>query len=97
MAFGLNEDAAPAVRECANLPAAASPATLSALLAGEIAAACSYRRQAKAANTVRASASDRRQFEEWCDARGLEPLHANAETWIAALVGLVCCGVAAPE
>ena len=58
------------------------------MLAGEIAAAASYRRRAKSANTTRAYASDWRQFEAWCDERGLEPLPARAEavaTYLAAL------------
>lgn len=62
--------------------------TPSPLLAGEIAAARSYRRQAKAANTVRAYASDWRQFEAWCDERCLEALPARAEavaTYLAVL------------
>ena len=60
----------------------------SPLLAGEIAAAASYRRRAKAANTIRAYESDWRQFEAWCDERGLEALPARAEavaTYLAAL------------
>ena len=51
----------------------------SPLLAGEVAAAASYRRRAKSANTTRAYESDWRQFEAWCDERGLEPLPACAE------------------
>ena len=58
MELGLSEDAADEVREGVNLPAAAPSAMLSPLLAGEIAAARSYRRQAKAHNTIRAYASD---------------------------------------
>ena len=88
MELEANEDAADAVREGVNLPAAAPSATLSPLLAGEIAAARSYRRQAKSANTVRAYASDWRQFESWCDERWLEPLPARAEavaTYLAVL------------
>jgi hypothetical protein len=50
------------------LPVAADGA--SPLLAGEIAAAACYRARAKSANTTRAYASDWRQFEAWCDARG---------------------------
>ncbi len=60
----------------------------SSLLAGEVAAAASYRRRAKAANTVRAYASDWRQFEAWCDERGLDPLPARPEavaTYLAVL------------
>ena len=88
MKLGVNEDAAEAVREGVNLPAAAPSATLSPLLAGEIAAARSYRRQAKASNTIRAYASDWGQFEAWCDKRGLDPLPARVEavaTWLAVL------------
>ena len=61
---------------------------LSSLLAGEVAAAASYRRRAKSANTTRAYASDWRQFEAWCDERGLDPLRALPEavaTYLAAL------------
>ena len=38
-----------------------------------------YRARAKAANTRRAYASAWRQFESWCDARGLAPLPARPE------------------
>lgn len=65
-----------------------APDPRSSLLAGEIAAAASYRRRAKFANTTRAYASDWRQFEAWCDERGLEPLPARAEavaTYLAVL------------
>ena len=61
---------------------------VSPLLAGEVAAAAAYRRRAKAANTTRAYASDWRQFEAWCDKRGLEALPARAEavaTYLAVL------------
>ena len=88
MTLGANEDVAEAVREGVNQPAAAPSATLSPLLAGEVGAARSYRRQAKASNTIRAYASDWRQFESWCDERGIEPLPARAEavaTWLAVL------------
>lgn len=57
-------------------------------LGDEIAAARSYRQQAKATNTIRAYTSDWNQFEGWCDARGLDPLPARPEavaTWLAAL------------
>ncbi|MDP3674196.1 MAG: hypothetical protein Q8R44_03750 [Novosphingobium sp.] len=66
--------------------AAASPAKISPLLADEIAAARSYRRQAKAHNTIRAYASDWRQFEAWCDERGLDPLPARPEAVATYLV-----------
>ena len=88
MKLGVNEDAAEAVREGLNLPAAAPSAMLSPLLAGEIAAARSYRRQAKASNTIRAYASDWRQFESWCDDRGLEALPARAEA-VATYLGVL--------
>jgi site-specific recombinase XerD len=68
------------------LPSAAE--IFSPLLAGEIAAARSYRRRAKSANTLRAYESDWHQFEDWCDQRGLEPLPALSEavaTYLAAL------------
>ena len=68
--------------------AAAPPGALSPLLADEIAAARSYRRQAKAQNTIRAYTSDWRQFEDWCDERGLDALPARAEavaTYLAVL------------
>ena len=48
-------------------------------LGEEIAAARGYRAQAKAANTIRAYASDWNQFEGWCDARRLEPLPARPD------------------
>lgn len=61
---------------------------LTGALTAEIAAARAYRRQAKAANTLRAYASDWSQFEGWCDDRGLAPVPARPEavaTWLAAL------------
>ena len=42
-----------------------APEIRSPLLAGEVAAAASYRRRAKSANTTRAYESDWRQFEAW--------------------------------
>lgn len=71
------------------------PGSYSADIAGsgtalgeEIAAARGYCAQAKAANTLRAYASDWAQFEGWCDERGLGPLPARPEavaTYLAAL------------
>lgn len=58
------------------------------MLGDEVAAARSYRAQAKAANTIRAYTSDWNQFEGWCDERGLEPLPAwpgAVATYLAAL------------
>jgi site-specific recombinase XerD len=57
-------------------------------LLDEIAAARGYRAKSKAANTLRAYQSDWKQFEAWCDERGLEPLPARPEavaTYLAAL------------
>ena len=70
---------------------AASPPEITAparMLGDEVAAARSYRAQAKAANTIRAYTSDWSQFERWCWERNLEPLPARPEavaTWLAAL------------
>ena len=61
---------------------------LSSRLLDEIAAARGYRAKSKAANTLRAYQSDWKQFEAWCDERGLEPLPARPEavaTYLAAL------------
>ena len=52
---------------------------ISPQLAAEIEAARCFRAQSKAANTVRAYASDWRQFEDWCFARDLEPMPAMPE------------------
>jgi site-specific recombinase XerD len=57
-------------------------------LAAEVEAARSYRLRARSANTLRAYASDWRQFEDWCWGRGLEPLPAAPEivaTYLASL------------
>ena len=65
-----------------------APELLSPLLAGEVAAAASYRRRAKSANTLRAYSSDWGQFGSWCDERGLEALPARPEavaTYLAVL------------
>ncbi len=66
----------------------AAPSTTTNILGGEVAAAAAYRRRAKSANTIRAYESDWRQFEDWCDERGLEALPARVEavaTWLAVL------------
>ena len=66
MELGANGDAAGQDARVALGPlAAASPAAISPLLADEIAAARSYRRQAKAQNTIRSYESDWRKFEAW--------------------------------
>lgn len=63
-------------------------------LAEEIAAARSYRARAKSANTLRAYASDWRQFEGWCWERGLEPLPARPEAVATYLASLAMAGKA---
>ena len=66
----------------------AAPSTTTSILGGEVAAAAAYRRRAKSDNTIRAYESDWRQFEGWCELRGLEPLPARVEavaTWLAVL------------
>lgn len=63
-------------------------------LGEEIAAARSYRAQAKAANTLRAYTSDWNQFEGWCDERGLEPLPARPEAVATYLASLALAGKA---
>ena len=74
---GRGGEASLALRPAQTLPVA--PEDRSPLLAGEIAAAQSYRRRAKSANTLRAYESDWRQFGVWCDERGLEALPARVE------------------
>lgn len=76
---------------------AASPATIAApgrALGAEIAAARTYRAQAKAANTLRAYTSDWNQFEGWCDARSLDPLPARPEAVATYLASLALAGKA---
>ena len=64
------------------------------MLGDEVAAARSYRAQAKAANTIRAYTSDWNQFEGWCDERGLEPLPARPEAVATYLAALAMAGKA---
>ena len=76
----------------------ASPAAIAetdSRLHAEIAAARGYRAQAKAANTLRAYASDWNQFEGWCDERSLEPLPARPEAVATYLASLALAGKAA--
>lgn len=63
-------------------------------LVAEIAAARSYRTQAKAPNTLRAYQSDWRQFEGWCDERRLESLPARPEAVATYLASLAMGGKA---
>jgi len=75
----------------ASPPEITVPATM---LGDEVAAARSYRAQAKAANTIRAYTSDWNQFEGWCDERGLEPLPARPEAVATYLAALAMAGKA---
>lgn len=77
-----------------NPVAAASSAVFDPLLQDEIAAARSYRTQAKAANTIRAYASDWAQFEGWCWERDLDPLPAWPEAVATYLAALAMAGKA---
>lgn len=77
-----------------NPVAAASSAVFDPLLQDEIAAARSYRTQAKAANTIRAYASDWAQFEGWCWERDLDPLPAWPESVATYLAALAMAGKA---
>ena len=52
----------------------APPSTATNILGGEVAAAAAYRRRAESDNTISAYLCDRRQFEGWCDERGLAVL-----------------------
>lgn len=61
-------------------------------LAAEVEAARSYRLRARSANTLRAYASDWRQFEDWCWGRGLEPLPAAPEVVATYLASLARAG-----
>ena len=88
-----DEDAAGLERQATPLIAAPSSAMAPAL-GVEIAAARSYRARAKAANTIRAYLSDWRQFETWCDARGLDALPARAEVVATYLASLAQAGKA---
>lgn len=60
----------------------------------EIAAAQSYRAQAKAANTLRAYTSDWNQFEAWCDERSLDSMPARPEAVATYLASLALSGKA---
>ncbi|EJU14177.1 MULTISPECIES: site-specific integrase [unclassified Sphingomonas] len=64
------------------------------ILGEEIAAARSYRAQAKAANTIRAYTSDWSQFEGWCWQRDLNPLPARPEAVATYLAALALAGKA---
>ncbi|SLK07879.1 site-specific integrase [Novosphingobium mathurense] len=97
MADGSEDFPANGVLIALNFTAAAFPPKITAparILCDEVAAARSYRAQAKAANTIRAYTSDWAQFEGWCDERGLEPLPARPEAVAAYLAALAMAGKA---
>ncbi|MEG8222904.1 tyrosine-type recombinase/integrase [Sphingomonas sp. HH69] len=70
-----------------DLPPACAPE-----LAAEVEAARSYRMRARSANTLRAYASDWRQFQDWCWGRGLETLPALPEVVATYLASLARAG-----
>lgn len=72
-------------------PGGLSPASAPALVA-EVEAARSYRLRSRSANTLRAYASDWRQFQDWCWGRGLEPLPAAPEVVATYLASLARAG-----
>lgn len=76
----------------ASEPSRAALSVPEGLLGEEIAAARSYRAQAKAANTIRAYTSDWAQFEGWCWERHLEPLPARPEAVATYLASLAMAG-----
>ncbi|GLK44000.1 MULTISPECIES: site-specific integrase [Novosphingobium] len=61
-------------------------------LVAEVEAARAYRLRARSANTLRAYASDWRQFQDWCWGRGLEPLPAFPEVVATYLASLARAG-----
>ena len=98
MAETMEDAADDEARVAMNLVAAASSSAITGperRLGDEIAAARSYRAQAKAANTIRAYTSDWNQFEGWCDERDLQPLPARPEAVATYLAALAMDGKAA--
>ncbi|GFE76972.1 tyrosine-type recombinase/integrase [Novosphingobium sp. TCA1] len=61
-------------------------------LVEEVEAARAYRLRSRSANTLRAYASDWRQFQDWCWGRGLEPLPALPEVVATYLASLARAG-----
>lgn len=97
MAETMEDAADDEARVAINLVAAASSSAITEpgrRLGDEIAAARSYRAQAKATNTIRAYASDWNQFEGWCDERGVDPLPARPEAVATYLAALAMAGKA---
>lgn len=92
---GGSEDATADEARVAMSPVVAASSTVAApLLLDEIAAARSYRAQAKVANAIRAYTSDWAQFEGWCWERHLEPLPARHEAVATYLAALALAGKA---
>jgi site-specific recombinase XerD len=97
MAETMEDAADDEARVAVSLVAAASSSAITGpgrRLGDEIAAARSYRAQAKAANTIRAYTSDWNQFEGWCDERGVDPLPARPEAVATYLASLALAGKA---
>ena len=91
-----NEDAAARGSLNQSLPVATAPSDAlprpGGRLGEEIAVARDYRARAKAANTIRAYDSDWRQFEGWCDERGLDVLPARPAAVATYLATLATAG-----
>ena len=73
------------------IPGHLSPASAPELVE-EVEAARAYRLRSRSANTLRAYASDWRQFQDWCWGRGLEPLPALPEVVATYLASLARAG-----
>jgi site-specific recombinase XerD len=73
------------------IPGHLSPACAPELVE-EVEAARAYRLRSRSANTLRAYASDWRQFQDWCWGRGLEPLPALPEVVATYLASLARAG-----
>ena len=73
------------------IPGHLSPASAPELVE-EVKAARAYRLRSRSANTLRAYASDWRQFQDWCWGRGLEPLPAAPEVVATYLASLARAG-----
>lgn len=73
------------------IPGHLSPASVPELVE-EVEAARAYRLRSRSANTLRAYASDWRQFQDWCWGRGLEPRPALPEVVATYLASLARAG-----
>jgi hypothetical protein len=61
------------------LPVAVPPAGMLDVLHANFESAASYKEAARSTATLRAHVSDWRIYEQWCAARGLEPMPAHPE------------------